>query len=558
MGWEKLNIFTFSDKKFMWSFVIAAVLLYTPLLILNEWPQRDTVFRYAPMAEAFARGDFQYAFHPRCQMMLPLCAGIICTLTGVSGLMACKISALIFFIVAALPLFSLAKPIFGRKIAIGAVILYLFCFHIIEEMVVTGVRDTLKIFFLLWMSKEFLTVFRERDSWSCYLRLGAACGLSICVRGEMLFIAVPILFLCGVLDGMRHRWLRRFAACLSCAVAGASVEILINLAVSGYAVPSGRFVPLFQGLFHTDPTLGNFYLYAVLPTIPIYLAACHITVFMLRDPLRKKLLAAIAVLSAVAVAVYIIKVTPLNPDHGISHFLRSIHNGCAPVFYPPALLGVLAILWQRRWDAAQGWILTLFLLFDLLVIGQIIFHDHCYYVSSRYLLPAVPLFLPWSAVGIATLWALLKYDNRIPFARTIATGAVIFAIGLSIYLSYRTELLNRRRPREVSDWQTIQDLKRQLPAKDKYFYKPPMDVLYYRSNTGPVVFSYRIGYYSVAAYLAGCSETNDPGEADFIITSASIGARGMRKKFKINRPIRKIGKPIPSRRGKLVILKIVK
>ena len=156
------------------------------------------------------------------------------------------------------------------------------------------------------------------------------------------------------------------------------------------------------------------------------------------------------------------------------------------------------------------------------------------------------------------MWALLKYDNRIPFARTIATGAVIFAIGLSIYLSYRTELLNRRRPREVSDWQTIQDLKRQLPAKDKYFYKPPMDVLYYRSNTGPVVFSYRIGYYSVAAYLAGCSETNDPGEADFIITSASIGARGMRKKFKINRPIRKIGKPIPSRRGKLVILKIVK
>ena len=557
MDWEKFNIFTFSERKILWSFVIAAVILYVPLLIWNEWPTRDVASRYAPMAEAFARGDFQYAFHPRCQMMLPFCAGIISVLTGVSGLMACKITALIFFILGAFPLFCIARTLFGRKIAIGTVILYLFCFHIIDEMVVTGLRDELKSFFLLWISREFLMMFLERGSWRHYAKLGLACGLSICVRGELLFIATTVVFLCGVLDGLKNRWLWRTSICMLCAIAGASVEILTNLAVSGYAIPSSRFVAIFQSIFHADPTLVRFYLYAVLPLIPLCLGLCHATVFMLTDPLRKKLFKVLAAIVAIAVLVYIIVNTPTNVRGGLPKFFRDINSGCAPVFYPPALLGLLTILWQRRWNATQGCVLSLFFIFDGLVIGQIIFHDHCYYLATRYLLPAAPLILPWSAIGIVTLWELLKY-TKIPFPRAIAAATVSFAILLSIYLSYRTEVLNHYRPKDFKDWDIILEMKRQLSTRKKSFYKPKLDVSFYKTNIKPAVFYHNISYYSVSVYLAGCSDVDNPNEADLIITSDKIGERGIRRTFGFNRPMRRIGKPVPSRRGNLIILEIIK
>ena len=557
LKWENFNIFNFSDRKFLWSFFIAAVVIYTPLLIWNEWPQRDVAFRYAPMAEAFARGDFQYAFHPRCQMMLPLCAGIVCAVSGCSGLMGCKVAALAFFILGALPLFAIAKVIFDRKTAIGAVILYLFCFHIIDELVVTGVRDILKCFFLLWMSRELLMIHLERGSRRHYAALGLSCGLSVCIRGEMLFIAAAVLLISGVLDGLKNRWLWRSALGLLCAVAGASVEILTNLAVSGYAIPSSRFVAIFQNAFHTDPTVVRFYLYVVLPSFPLYLAACHAAVFMLTDPLRKKLLCGAAAVAAVAATVYIVRNTPTDTRGGLVKFFRGIHGGCAPVFYPPALLGLLTVLWQKRGNASQRLILSLFFLFGGMVVLQIIFHDRCYYVSSRYLLPAVPLILPWSAIGIHTLWELLKF-TKIPYPRVVAAVSVTFAVVLAVYLGYRTEVLNHCREKEVKDWAIIQKLKRKLLMEKRFFYKPAFDISYYRPNVKPTVFPYKISYYSVSLFLAGCSETNSPNQADFIITNTAVGERGLRKQFGLKNKMRRINTPIPSRRGDLIILEIVK
>ena len=556
MNWEKFNIFNFSDRKFLWTFVIAAVIFYLPLLIWNEWPQRDVAGRYAPMAEAFARGDFKYAFHPRCQMMLPLCAGIVRTLTGVGGLMACKISALIFFILAVFPLFDLAKTVFNRRIAIGAATLYLFCFHIIEEMVVTGVRDALKIFFLMWMTRQLLMVVRERDVLRHYLGLGAACGLSACVRAEMFFIALAVLFISGVLDGLKHRWMGRFSAGLLCAAAGLSIEVLVNWAVCGYAVPCSRFITLFRQYLHTDPTLGKFYLYALLPMFPLYLALCRITVFMLTDPRRKKLLAALTAVAAVVLVVYIVRNTTVKVS-GLAKFFRGIHNGLTPVFYPPAILGILTVLWQRRWTNAQWWLAALFLLFNGLVIGQVIFHDRYYYVAARYLMPAAPLLLPWSAIGIWTLWQLVIF-SRVPHPRAVAGMAVGVAIALSLYLSYRTEILNHCRRKEINDWKTIHELVGQFSGIRKTFCRPAVDPACCKSNERPLICADKIGYYSIAPYVGGFSCAGDPAEADFLIVPADLNQTWVRRYFGVKRPVRKFRRPIKSRRGDIQIWQVVR
>lgn len=45
-------------------FILFSVIAYVPLLCLTDIPVRDVAHRYAQMADAFARGDFSYAFHP--------------------------------------------------------------------------------------------------------------------------------------------------------------------------------------------------------------------------------------------------------------------------------------------------------------------------------------------------------------------------------------------------------------------------------------------------------------------------------------------------------------
>ena len=57
-------------------------LLYFPGAYMHEFILRDTAVRYAPMADAFAAGNWEYAFHPRVNCLHPLISGIITRITG--------------------------------------------------------------------------------------------------------------------------------------------------------------------------------------------------------------------------------------------------------------------------------------------------------------------------------------------------------------------------------------------------------------------------------------------------------------------------------------------
>ena len=53
----------------------------------------DTLCRYAPMAEAFAAGDWANAFHPRFGVGGTVVAGLFALLPGFDGFTACAVSA---------------------------------------------------------------------------------------------------------------------------------------------------------------------------------------------------------------------------------------------------------------------------------------------------------------------------------------------------------------------------------------------------------------------------------------------------------------------------------
>ena len=75
----------------VWHLFVFALLIAALTAILNPLPANDVVARYAPAAEAFAAGDWQYAFHPRFGVYFTAFSGIFVWLTGVDGVIACKI-----------------------------------------------------------------------------------------------------------------------------------------------------------------------------------------------------------------------------------------------------------------------------------------------------------------------------------------------------------------------------------------------------------------------------------------------------------------------------------
>jgi len=73
----------------------------------------DACNRYAPMADAFARGDFRMAFHPRFGVLFMALAGIFTWLTGLAGIYTVQIASFLLLALAGVVVFALARRLSG-------------------------------------------------------------------------------------------------------------------------------------------------------------------------------------------------------------------------------------------------------------------------------------------------------------------------------------------------------------------------------------------------------------------------------------------------------------
>ena len=108
--------------------------LYFPAAYLLEFALRDTAVRYAPMADAFAAGNWAYAFHPRVQCLHPFVSGVITRVCGCTGFTGAKISGLIFFCLCVFPLYKMLKELFDRNRALIGILCLMFLLIIFHLM----------------------------------------------------------------------------------------------------------------------------------------------------------------------------------------------------------------------------------------------------------------------------------------------------------------------------------------------------------------------------------------------------------------------------------------
>ena len=101
----------------------------------------DALARYAPMAEHFARGEWELAYHPRFGVLFPTLCGLTVKAFGVGGDTAVQSVAIGLLALSAIPLWFLTRELFGVTVAWWAVALLLtvndFTAHAMD-----GIRDT--------------------------------------------------------------------------------------------------------------------------------------------------------------------------------------------------------------------------------------------------------------------------------------------------------------------------------------------------------------------------------------------------------------------------------
>ena len=177
-----------------WIVLAALCCLVYPITVF------DSISRYAPMAEAFARGDWWMAYHPRFGVLFTTLAGVVASVTGLNGDCACQVVSVGFLAFSAVPVWALVRRVFGdERVASVAAVLVLIAteyFMLAED----GLRDTVRIFGL---AACVLSFFSGR-SWT--LALGLFCLVT--VRTDLLLISGAILaaWWASVLFSRRTRW----------------------------------------------------------------------------------------------------------------------------------------------------------------------------------------------------------------------------------------------------------------------------------------------------------------------------------------------------------------
>lgn len=186
---------------------VSAILAVAGLALTTLWVgvQADVLYRYAPMAEAFAEGNWLEAFHPRFGVGMPTVAGSLVWLIGCDGLTACAWVALIAWALCVPPLFAVAERVFGRATAWMATLLYAIC-PMTFYWALCGLREPFRTLGVLC---AILAILRRREGmrWGSLWPLLAALPALCVFRSDTLAIGGALLLAYGLYDRLGARFL---------------------------------------------------------------------------------------------------------------------------------------------------------------------------------------------------------------------------------------------------------------------------------------------------------------------------------------------------------------
>lgn len=239
------------DCKMMWSLTALAYVAYLTIALVWFLPVGgwDALVRYAPMADAFARGDWREAFHPRFCVLFQTLSGSVSWLFGISGLRGCQIVAVTFWIFSGPALWAVIRRIYDDETAFWSVCL-LFVATEFFGLAGDGWRDDCRILPILLSVLGFQLFLGHRPDDGMRkgaLTLGCALFLGVTLRVDCLPVAVVLLLAFAVLCVRRRRWLLPAVPAVFF-VAGTLADSFMVFAYTGYFVPSPQCLKILEVL----------------------------------------------------------------------------------------------------------------------------------------------------------------------------------------------------------------------------------------------------------------------------------------------------------------------
>lgn len=219
-------------------FALMWVVLSTLFALVYPMTCADTLSRYAPMAEAFARGEWVQAYHPRFGVLFPTLSGIFAWLLPIDGAQATQIAGTLLWVAAAYLAWRIAIHLFDEKTGLFAAIL-VFISPELSNYAMDGLREGGKTFALLSCATVFVGM-RGSAWWGA---LGVFVLVTLRVDSIVLGMLMPFAFL--IQATWRRQSLRTYALAFGARVIGLSLMCWMTYAYDGVWAPCTQMGRLF-------------------------------------------------------------------------------------------------------------------------------------------------------------------------------------------------------------------------------------------------------------------------------------------------------------------------
>lgn len=192
----------------------------------------DSAARYAPMADAFAAGDWRMAFHPRFGVLFQVLSGSVAAMMGIDGDRSLQIVAFGLLSLSLVPIWFLSKRIFGERVAWLSVLLVFFGDDFFRYSL-DGLRDSGKC---LGFALLGLGVVERKGHWF-------GIGLFVLISLASYCFAVGMLFLSGwcVYALLRREWRMLLWPVAGAALGTLAVTAMVH-AYTGHWLPAPHFI----------------------------------------------------------------------------------------------------------------------------------------------------------------------------------------------------------------------------------------------------------------------------------------------------------------------------
>lgn len=220
----------------LWMALLAWFVLSAMACALYPVTMSDTCSRYAPMADAFARGDWYYAFHPRYGALFTSLAGLFAFLTGLPGVCTVQIAAFFCLAMAALAMFAFVREMgLSESVAWWTFVLVLLAPDYFRYAI-DGLRDPGKCLVFALIAYGVAA----RSGWA----LGLSLFLYITLFTYGFAVSSAFVFFACVVCACRRVW-RPLPPIVFGWLLGTAVVTVLTHAYTGHWLPAPQFIPKF-------------------------------------------------------------------------------------------------------------------------------------------------------------------------------------------------------------------------------------------------------------------------------------------------------------------------